>query len=78
MWPGWQGHAVRSLAPWVSERRRRSARCSAAEVAKEIWVCDGGVKKWEGGIQSYKQSLIKELDAKQKRQATAYRAKKGA
>jgi ATP-binding cassette subfamily F protein 2 len=48
------------------------------QVAKEIWVCDGGVKKWEGDIQSYKQSLIKELDAKQKRQATAYRAKKGA
>jgi len=48
------------------------------QVAKEIWVCDGGVKRWEGGIKSYKQSLIDELDAKKKRQATAFRAKKGA
>jgi len=44
------------------------------QVAQEIWVCDGGVQKWPGDIQSYKQSLIKELDRKKKRQATAYKA----
>jgi len=44
------------------------------QVAKEIWVCDHGVKKWQGDIQSYKKSLEKELDRKKKAQSTAYKA----
>lgn len=32
-----------------------------SRVAKEIWVCDGGVKPWHGDIQSYKVHLSKEM-----------------
>lgn len=32
-----------------------------SRVAKEIWVCDGGVKPWKGDIQSYKVHLSKEM-----------------
>lgn len=31
------------------------------KVAKEIWVCDGGVKPWKGDIKSYKSHLSKEM-----------------
>merc|ERR1711871_1484621 len=37
------------------------------QVASEIWVCDGGVKKWEGTIQSYKKSLEQALDRQTKK-----------
>merc|ERR1719263_2555533 len=30
-------------------------------VAKEIWVCDGGVKPWKGDIKAYKVHLSKEM-----------------
>jgi len=31
-----------------------------SQVAKEIWVCDNHtIKKWQGDIRSYKDSLIK-------------------
>merc|ERR1719247_3816776 len=36
------------------------------QVAQEIWVCDHGVKKWDGDIQSYKQSLVAEQNKKRK------------
>jgi len=45
------------------------------QVAKEIWVCDHGVKVWKGEIQSYKKSLVDELDRKKKKQSTMFRAK---
>lgn len=37
-----------------------------AQVAKEIWIVDGGVKIWEGDIRSYKMSLQKEMEAQGK------------
>merc|ERR1719359_2574750 len=30
-------------------------------VAKEIWVCDGGVKPWKGDIKAYKVALSKAM-----------------
>jgi len=36
------------------------------QVAKEIWICDNhAVTKWQGDIQSYKNSLIKTMKTKQ-------------
>jgi len=43
------------------------------QVAQEIWVCDHGVKKWDGDIQSYKTSLVKEQARRRKAQATTFR-----
>merc|ERR1719313_1722354 len=37
------------------------------QVAKEIWVCDNGIKKWDGTIQSYKKSLEQALEKKLKK-----------
>jgi ATP-binding cassette subfamily F protein 2 len=37
------------------------------QVAKEIWVCDNGIKKWDGTIQSYKKSLEQALDRQTKK-----------
>merc|ERR1711920_611941 len=31
------------------------------QVAKEIWVCDGGVSPWKGDIKSYKSHLSKQM-----------------
>lgn len=31
------------------------------QVAEEIWVVDGGIKRWEGDIRSYKTNLVKEM-----------------
>jgi ATP-binding cassette subfamily F protein 2 len=38
------------------------------QVAKEIWVCDNGIRKWDGSIQAYKKSLEEALDKKIKKQ----------
>jgi len=37
------------------------------QVAKEIWVCENGIRKWDGTIQSYKKSLETELEKKMKK-----------
>jgi ATP-binding cassette subfamily F protein 2 len=37
-----------------------------SQVAKEIWVCDGGVAPWKGDIVSYKEHLAKEMDKPKK------------
>merc|ERR1711870_86841 len=31
------------------------------QVAKEIWVCDKGVTKWDGDIKAYKKQLSKQM-----------------
>mmetsp|Transcript_52352 Transcript_52352/g.125006 ORF Transcript_52352/g.125006 Transcript_52352/m.125006 type:complete len:606 (-) Transcript_52352:126-1943(-) len=41
------------------------------QVAKEIWVCDKGVKPWTGDIKSYKAHLSKEMKKAAKARATA-------
>jgi ATP-binding cassette subfamily F protein 2 len=37
------------------------------QVAKEIWICDHGIKKWDGSIGAYKKTLEKDLDAQEKK-----------
>jgi ATP-binding cassette subfamily F protein 2 len=37
------------------------------QVAKEIWVCENGIRKWDGTIQAYKKSLEQELEKKLKK-----------
>mmetsp|Transcript_27145 Transcript_27145/g.22410 ORF Transcript_27145/g.22410 Transcript_27145/m.22410 type:complete len:104 (-) Transcript_27145:325-636(-) len=32
-----------------------------SQVAKEIWVVDHGVKRWDGSIEDYKKSLTKQV-----------------
>jgi len=44
------------------------------QVAKEIWVCEHGIKIWPGTIQTYKTSLVAE---NKKRQAKAEKESKG-
>merc|ERR1719305_1609447 len=37
------------------------------QVAKEIWICENGIRKWDGSIQEYKKSLEQALDKAQKK-----------
>jgi len=41
------------------------------QVAKEIWVCDKGVSKWDGDIKAYKLHLSKQMKKDAKKRADA-------